>query len=332
MKILVVDDDDIALAVAEKVLKSEGHQVILAEDGEEALKTLQMSDIQIVISDWNMPNMDGIELCHRIRNTPGLEDIYIVMVTARNSQEDKIQALTAKANEIISKPFEAAELTLRVRNAEQILSTETIELVLFSLAKLAEAKDNETGAHLERMREYAKVLAEYLMTMPELRGKLSPRFPEFLYLTSPLHDIGKIGIPDHILLKPGSLNDDEWKIMKRHTDIGAEKLNETLDKFPKREFLRITRDIVWCHHERWDGTGYPRGLKGDEIPLSARIVALADVYDAVTMKRVYKAAMPHDMARGIILSGKDKHFDPMVVDAFVALEDKFIDIKTKFKD
>jgi len=330
MKILVVDDDEIALAVAEKVLTSEGHQVILAEDGEEALNILQMSDIQIVISDWNMPNMDGIELCYRIRSMPGLENIYIIMVTAHNSQEDKIKALSAKANEIISKPFEALELRLRVKNAEQILSTETIEMVLFSLAKLAEIKDSETGEHLERIRGYSRVLANHIMTVPEYRGKLSPRFPDLLYLTSPLHDVGKIGIPDYVLLKPGSLNDEEWIIMKQHPDIGAKTLTEMLAKFPKAEFLRITRDIVLCHHERWDGSGYPQGLKGEDIPLSARIVALADVYDAVTMKRVYKAAIPHRLARGIILNGKGNHFDPIIVEAFLATEDQFIEIGKTF--
>ena len=332
MKILIVDDDEIALAVAKKALTSAGHQVVLAQDGEEALNILKMSDIQIVISDWNMPNMDGIELCNRIRSTPALENTYIIMVTARNSQEDKIRALSAKANEIISKPFEAVELLLRVNNAEQILSTKTIELVLFSLAKLAEVKDSETGEHLERMREYSKLLSEYIINETEYKGKLSPRFPDLLYMTSPLHDVGKIGVPDYILLKPGSLNDDEWKIMKEHPTIGAGTFLELLEKFPKTEFLRITRDIVWCHHERWDGSGYPRGLKGEEIPLSARIVALADVYDAVTMKRVYKAAMPHKVARGIILEGNGSHFDPMVVEAFLAVEDQFIKIKKKYSN
>lgn len=330
MKILVVDDDEIALAVAEKILVSEGHQVTLAEDGEAALKILKMSDIQIVISDWNMPNMDGIELCKRIRSTQGLEDIYIVMVTAHNSQEDKIIALSAKANEIISKPFEPLELRLRIKNAEQILSTETIELVLFSLAKLAEVKDSETGKHLERMRSYCKLMASQIMVFPEYKGQLSPRFPDLLYLTSPLHDVGKIGIPDYILLKPGSLNDEEWQIMRQHPVIGAKTLTDMLEEFPKAEFLRITRDIVLYHHERWDGSGYPQGLKGEDIPLSARIVALADVYDAVTMKRVYKAAIPHELARGIILNGNGSHFDPVVVEAFLATENQFIEIQKSF--
>jgi len=332
MKILIVDDDEIALGIAEKILVSDGHHVVLAGDGEEALQILQMSDIQLVISDWNMPNMDGIELCRRIRSTPGLEDIYIIMITARNKQEDKIEALSAKANEIISKPFEEAELRLRVRNAERTLSTETIELVLFSLAKLAEIKDIETGKHLERIREYSRVLVEYIMTVPEYRGKLSPRFPDLLYLTSPLHDVGKVGIPDYVLLKPGSLNDEEWSLMKQHPNIGAQTLTDTLSKFPKAEFLRITRDIVLYHHERWDGSGYPLGLKGEEIPLSARIVSLADVYDAVTMKRVYKEAMPHNVARGIILNGEGKHFDTIVVQAFSATENQFVEIRNRYFD
>ena len=145
-----------------------------------------------------------------------------------------------------------------------------------------------------------------------------------IHQTSPLHDIGKVGIPDSVLLKPGSLNDQEWTIMKRHAEIGAETLDAALRAHPGAEFLRIARDIAWAHHERWDGSGYPRGLKREEIPWAARVVALADVYDALTSRRVYKAAMPHDVARGVILQGTGNHFDPRVVEAFLAVEQQFL--------
>ena len=152
-------------------------------------------------------------------------------------------------------------------------------------------------------------------------------FSSLLYQTSPLHDIGKVGIPDFILLKPGNLNDEEWKTMKRHAEIGAETLDACLKLNPSAEYLRIARDIAWAHHERWDGTGYPRGLKGEEIPLAARIVALADVFDALTVKRTYKAAMSHDVARGVILEGSGTHFDPMIVQAFLTVEEIFLQIR-----
>jgi putative two-component system response regulator len=207
------------------------------------------------------------------------------------------------------------------------LALETTSVTLFSLAKLAESKDIETGNHLERMREYARALAEQLMKDPAIRKEMPPRFPEIIYQSSPLHDIGKVGIPDYVLLKPGSLNDEEWAIMKRHTILGAETLQATLNMYPGADFLRLARDIAWAHHERWDGSGYPRGLRGEEIPLAARIVTVADVYDALTMKRVYKSAYSHSVARGILIEGSGKHFDPLVVQAFLDIEDTIVQIK-----
>jgi len=178
-------------------------------------------------------------------------------------------------------------------------------------------------------------LAIQISSDPEIRDQIPPHFADLLYKTSPLHDIGKVGIPDYVLLKPGSLSDDEWKVMKRHTEIGAETLDACLKLYPSAEYLRIARDIAWAHHERWDGSGYPRGLSGDDIPLSARIVALADVFDALTMKRVYKSAMSLDVARGVILNGSGSHFDPRIVkafQAFLAIETQFIEIKNKNTD
>lgn len=332
MKILVVDDDDIAQAVAQKVLLNDGHTVVLAEDGIKALEMLEQAEIQIVISDWNMPGMDGIDLCKRLRSNDSLGYIYFMMITSRNSKEDLLTGLAAGVDDFITKPFEPAELLLRVRNAERILSLETTTLTLFSLAKLAESKDADTGKHLERIRAYSKALAEKIVSGSAPGEKIPMRYPDLIYKTSPLHDIGKVGIPDSVLLKPGSLNDTEWIVMKQHTEIGAETLDAVLRLYPGADFLRIARDIAWAHHERWDGSGYPRGLKQAEIPLCARIVALADVYDALTVRRVYKAAFSHEVARGIILEGIGKHFDPMVVSAFISIESQFIQIKESFKD
>lgn len=332
MEIIIVDDDEIAQSISEKVLTHEGYDVILAENGREALEKIRENGTQIVILDWNMPVMDGIELCRILRTNQGLGYTYIIMVTSRNQKEDILEGLTAGANDFITKPFEPAELLLRVRNAEQILALQTTTMTLFSLAKLAESKDSDTGNHLERIRAYAKALGTQLLKDTSLDEKIDHRLPELLYETSPLHDIGKVGIPDSVLLKPSSLNDTEWKIMKSHAEIGAMTLNEVLEKYPKADFLKIARDIAWSHHERWDGTGYPRGLKGIEIPLVGRIVAIADVYDAITMKRVYKAAMPHQLARGIILEGRGNQFDSKIVDAFLAIEDQFIMIHGSYEN
>jgi putative two-component system response regulator len=333
MKILVVDDDDISRTVIKKVLASDFHEVILASDGQEAIQVLRDQDIQLVISDWNMPGIDGIQLCKSLRANSSLGYIYIIIITGRHSKEDLLTGLAAGADDLITKPFEPTELLLRIRNAERILSLETTALTLFSMAKLAESKDTDTGNHLERIRAYTRVLAEEITHDPSFTNEnLSSRFPKLMYDTSPLHDIGKVGIPDYVLLKPGSLSDQEWDIMKRHAQIGGETLDAVLKKFPNAEFLRIARDIAWFHHERWDGSGYPRGLKGEEIPLCARIIALADVYDALTMKRVYKSALSHEVARGIITEGSGKHFDPRVVQAFLRIEQEFVAIRESYSD
>lgn len=332
MKILIVDDDDIALAIARKVLEQDGHSVILAGNGKEAQEIIRQEPVEAVILDWNMPLMNGIELTRYIRSNGGLQYTYILMITARNKKEDLLQGLSAGANDFITKPFEPAELLLRVRNAEKILNFQTTTLTLFSLAKLAESKDSDTGFHLERIRAYAQSLATQLIQLSAPEDGIHPHLPDLLYHASPLHDIGKVGIPDTILLKPGHLTETEWTVMKGHVEIGARTIEEVLMKFPQAEYLHITRDIILCHHERWDGSGYPRGLKGEEIPLAARIVALADVYDALTMKRVYKNAIPHDIARGIILDSRGKHFDPDIVDAFLAAEQEFIRIHDSYPE
>ncbi len=332
MNILIVDDDDTAIAIAQKILKTDGQNVFTAEDGQEALGIIQKNEIQIVISDWNMPKMDGIELCQNIRAYSSLGYIYFILVTVRNSKQDMLDGLNAGADDFITKPFEPAELLFRIRTAERILALETTSITLFSLARLAESKDTDTGDHLERIRLYAKMLASQLIQMPDFHEPAPPNYPDLLYQTSPLHDIGKVGIPDHVLLKPGSLNDSEWAIMKQHTKIGSATLEAALEKYPGAVFLRIARDIALSHHERWDGSGYPDGLQGTEIPLCARIVALADVYDALTMRRVYKSAMSHDVARGIIVNSAGNHFDPQVVQAFIAVEVKFIEVKQQYPD
>jgi len=204
---------------------------------------------------------------------------------------------------------------------------------ILGLAKLAEYRDADTGAHLERIREYCKVLAEALARKSEYSGYITPEYIDDIYYSSILHDIGKVGIPDSILLKPAKLTAEEFEVVKRHSALGGEALKAVESKIEGQSFLTLGKEIAFYHHEKWDGTGYPRGLKGSEIPLSARIVALADVYDALTSKRVYKGAIPHDEARNIIVEGKGSHFAPDVVDAFLENEEEFRRIREElFRD
>lgn len=331
MKVIVVDDDPICLELLSNAVSQIGHEVVQATNGLEALEFLQTHpSCRLVISDWEMPGMDGLELCHAIRSGDFFGYIYLILLTSNNSFKEKVLGLAAGADEFLGKPFEPSELSVRIKTAERILSLETRDVAIFAMAKLAESRDPETGAHLERMQNYSRVLAWHLAGLPAFRDVIDREFLRLIYATSPLHDIGKVGIPDAVLLKPGKLTDQEFEIMKTHTTLGAQTLAAALDQFPGTRFLEMARDIAAAHHEKYDGQGYPRGLAGDEIPLCARIVALADVYDALTTKRVYKPAFSHAKARQIILEGSGTHFDPIVVEAFKACESQFFVIADAF--
>ena len=332
MQVLIVDDDEIARELLSNALKQAGYRVRVAPDGREGLAILRSAPFRIVISDWVMPEMDGIELCRQIRAGDFPHYIYLILLTSRDRTQDIVEGLTAGADDFITKPFDPAELCVRVRAGERILSLETRELAIFAMAKLVESRDWETGAHLERMRRYARVIAEHLLGWAQFRKQMDADYVRLIYLTSPLHDIGKIGIPDAVLLKPTRLNDTEFEIMKRHTIIGAHTLEAALREHPEAQFLSMARDIALTHHENFDGSGYPNGLAGDDIPLCGRIVALADVYDALTTKRVYKDAYSHDVAKSMILEEAGRHFDPRIVDAFLETEDQFRAIQQQFSE
>jgi putative two-component system response regulator len=255
--------------------------------------------------------------------------VYVILLTCLTGRNNLIQALDAGADDFIPKPFNPEELCVRLHTAQRIVALESRDLVIFAMARLAESRDPETGAHLERIREYARILAHELSRQPRFRDYLDGDYLRSIYLTSPLHDIGKVGIPDHVLLKPGRLNPEEFEIMKQHTEIGARTLEAALQAYPSAEFLRLARDIAWSHHERFDGTGYPRQLSGDDIPLGARIVAVADVYDALTTRRVYKPAYSHQEARSIIVAERGAAFDPDIVDAFLSREYDFLEVSRR---
>lgn len=332
MRILVVDDDLSTTMTLAAFVSSLGHEVETASNGIEAFELAKRGDHQVVITDQEMPESDGFELCRKIRERHLGSYVYIIMLTAHDRHEDLIQGLQSGADDFISKPFKPDELSMRLNVAERIVSLESRDLVIFALARLAESRDNDTGAHLERIREYARLLAVHLATTGPYQDMIDPDFVRSVYLTSPLHDIGKVGISDNILLKPGRLTPEEYAIMKTHAELGRATLEDALQAHPNARFLRVARDIAWCHHERFDGKGYPRGIAGEDIPLSARIVAVCDVYDALTSARPYKKAFSHERAKQIIVEERGTQFDAHIVDAFLRLEHEFDEIRERLRD
>lgn len=327
MNILIADDDPGTIDTLTNALNAFGYEVTVALDGSEALLLLKTGRFRMFISDWEMPGMTGIDLCREVRGRSCGNYIYIILLTSHSGLASVVEGLDAGADDFIAKPFNPSELLVRIRAGERILSLESRELTIFALAKLAESRDQETGDHLERMREYVRILAEDLSRYEPFQGHIDGEYINMLYLTSPLHDIGKVAIPDRILLKPGPLDADEFEVMKTHTTLGAKTLEDVALSHPNAGYLQMAMDIALTHHERYDGTGYPNGLKGDDIPLCGRITAVADVYDALTSSRVYKEAFSHETAREIIVSRSGQQFDPIIVDAFLRCEDQFLDVR-----
>jgi len=330
MRILIVDDDDISLEMLGNTLAAAGHEVVTAANGRDALEALAAHPCRMVISDWDMPEMNGIDLCERLRGGESSGYIYVILLTSHNGKQKIVEGMTAGADDFISKPFDPQELLVRIRAGERVLSLETRDMAIFAMAKLAESRDSDTGAHLERVRSYSQLLAKELAKTPKFAAEIDAKYVKLIYLTSPLHDIGKVGVPDSVLLKPGRLTEEEFEVMKQHTVLGAKTLDAALQEYPEASFLRMARNIAASHHEKFDGSGYPEGLCGQDIPLCGRIVAVADVYDALTSKRSYKEAFSHEVARSIIVNGGGNHFDPDIVDAFLAVEVRFREIRDHY--
>lgn len=332
MRALIVDDDAVARHLLQNILEESGYEVELATCGREALDILRKGGIRLLVTDWEMPEMNGVELCNAIRQEDFSGYIYIIMITGKDQPDQKIAGLSAGADNFITKPVSPAELLVCLKTAQRILSLETRDVALFALAKLAESRDPESGSHLERVQAYARVLAQDLSTTDRYRNIIDADYITLIYQTSPLHDIGKVGIPDQVLLKPSRFTPQEFEIMKTHTKLGAQTLEASLHRFPGARFLEMARDIAATHHEKYDGTGYPLGLMGDQIPLCGRLVALADVYDALTSKRIYKEAIPHEQAKAIILAESGAHFDPDVIAAFKRCDAQFRAIRERLTD
>lgn len=329
LHILIVDDDDINLDMLKHILERSGYAVDTARSGREAWEAISAQQYRMVISDWEMPDGNGIDLCRQVRENDAAGYTYFILLTHRNKPEDIVQGMATGADDFITKPFDPEEVRMRVRSGERSLTLESRDIAIFAMAKLAESRDPETGAHLERVQAYVQTLAEQLKKNGK-HPEITNAFVRNLFLTIPLHDIGKVGIPDSVLLKPGRLTDEEFELMKTHTIIGASTLKAALEQYPEADYLNMAHDIALSHHEKFDGTGYPYGLAGKDIPLAGRIAALADVYDAVSSSRVYKKSFNHKITRDIIIQGDGSHFDPDIVRAFLETEHRFIEIRDHF--
>ena len=354
--VLIVDDAPENLVVLGEVL-SGTYRVRVATSGEKALKLARAAPRpDIVLLDIMMPGMDGFAVLERLRIDPDTKDIPVIFITAMSGAEDEERGLALGAVDYITKPIQPAVVLARVRTHLELkqardwlrdrnaaLEAEVArrmaeilivqDVAIRALATLAEVRDPETGAHLLRTQHYVRILAERLSRHPKHRDALTPYRIGLIAKSAPLHDIGKVGIPDSILLKPGKLSPHEWEIMKTHAALGAEALAKVeLEAEHPVDFLTVAREIARSHHEKWDGSGYPDGLAGDAIPLGARLMALADVFDATLSRRVYKAPMPLDEVLGIIRAERGRHFDPDVVDAFFEEQDRMTDIATRYAE
>lgn len=330
--ILLIDDDPVAREGLSAMLTAAGYSVECAASGEAGLPLAASGRFRIILVDWMMPGMSGTDFCRSVRSGDLPHYPYIMFLSQRNKRTDVVEGLDAGADDYLIKPVSQGELMARLRTAERMLSLITRDVTIFALAKLAESRDPDTGAHLERVRHYSRLLAQHLRGLPEFEDQIDEEFVRLIFLTSPLHDIGKVGVPDSVLLKPDRLTEEEFEAMKMHTTIGADTLEAALAAHPEAMYLQMARDIALTHHERFDGSGYPLGLKGEAIPLAGRIVALADAYDAMTSKRVYKAAYTHEVARSIIVDASGTQFDPEVVEAFRSQEREFCRVRQSFAD
>ncbi|WP_300454520.1 HD domain-containing phosphohydrolase [Accumulibacter sp.] len=347
--ILIVDDTRENLAILNSLL-SPAHRVRAVDSGRRALQAaVSPPRPDLILLDVIMPGMDGYEVIRHLQANPETADIPVIFITALERGEEEEHGLALGAMDYITKPIRPAIVNARVNThlelkaardrllADNRSLSEEIDQIqdisIRALARLAEIRDPETGNHLRRTQGYVRTLAIALRSHPRFAGFLTPHNIEIFVKSAPLHDIGKIGIKDEILLKPGRLTADEWTIMKTHSRLGYEALRQAESEAEKSiEFLSMAKDIAHYHHEKWDGSGYPEGLAGDAIPIAARLMALADVFDALVNPRIYKGAFTLEKALRIIHDGRGSHFDPDVVDAFFACQEEFVRIAARHAD
>ncbi|KAB2968452.1 HD domain-containing phosphohydrolase [Zoogloea sp.] len=321
-KILIVDDEPTNLQVLRQVLH-EDYRLLFARDGEKALQLSRDERPNLILLDVMMPGLTGLETCQRLKTNPATQAIPVIFVTALSDASDESAGFAAGGVDYITKPISPAVVRARVRTHLSLVRAEELKQtrlqIIQCLGRAAEYRDNETGLHVIRMSHYSRILA--------LAAGLGAARAEELFNAAPMHDIGKIGIPDAILLKPDKLSTEEWATMQRHVMMGAEILGEH-----DSPLLQLARSIALFHHEKYDGSGYPHRLAGEDIPIDARIVAIADVFDALTSVRPYKEAWPVDKAVALLHSEKGRHFDPQLVDLFVAQLPAVLEIKARYAE
>jgi putative two-component system response regulator len=325
MKVLIAEDNRLNRLTLVTFLKDLDAQILIAEDGLQALSLWETETPEIVITDLSMPKLNGFELLTKIREREQAKYTYIIVLTVDDTIETLEKSYEAGADDFLIKPFNRSELKHRIAAAERIIGLLSQQLVIYALAQLSEMRDVETGEHIERIGTYSRILAKSLKTDPRYSYRITGQFIDDIALSSALHDIGKVGVDDKILRKPSALDAEEWTKMKQHTLFGSQVIESIGSKYPQVKFLKMAAEIAKWHHERFDGSGYPDGLSGEEIPLAARIVAVADVYDALVSERVYKQRFTHEKAYGIIVAESGTQFDPGIVEAFRRSEQAFID-------
>ena len=354
--ILVVDDSPDNLSLISGLLK-DLYKLKVANNGEKAIKIAQTdSKPDLILLDIMMPGLSGYDVCKMLKADTATRDIPIIFLTAMAGAEDEKKGLELGGADYITKPISPPILLARVKTQlqnkaaadflrdqnnylEKEVSERTKEVMaiqdvtILSMASLAETRDSDTGNHIRRTQYYVLNLAKALQTHPRFSDYLTDHNVKMLFKSAPLHDIGKVGIPDKILLKPGKLDASEFEIMKTHTTLGRDALaNAEKSLGTEVEFLKMAKEIAYAHQEKWDGSGYPEGNGGDDIPVSARLMAVADVYDALISRRIYKEGMSHEKACEIIREGSGSHFDPDIVDAFIQIHEEFREIAKRYAD
>lgn len=347
-KILVIDDTKTNIEVLEGILSKE-YDVFVALNGQKGLLLAEKVHPDLILLDVMMPEMDGYETLRQLNARKLVENTPVIFLTAKADSKSEHMGLDLGAVDYITKPFHPNLVELRIKNQlefkyqrdhlqdlveEQTRDLrKTLKVLLSSLGALAEYRDPETGAHIKRTQVIVQMLAEKLTDHPRFHDAIpNKEYIDYYATAAPLHDIGKVGIPDEILRKPARLTEEEWVVMCKHAQMGYDVLVDATHELKDHPLVRICAEIILNHHERWDGMGYPNKIKGDAIPVGARLMSVADVYDALVSRRAYKEPYPHDVAVKEILDGRGTQFDPDVVDAFMSFESELLAIYDNFQD